>query len=73
MMSEQDHDYVGVHSDAKVIYVRVAQRQTFDQIPLPVVEHDNRAANRGHLLSKTLESKELTVVFQHWLENIDVT
>jgi hypothetical protein len=72
-MTDENHDFVGVHGDAKIVYVLVADRLKFDQIPLPCVEHDNRVAKRGHLLSKTLDADQLMVVFQHWLENIEVT
>jgi hypothetical protein len=72
-LSEQEHDYVDVHGDGRIVYVLVAKREKFDEIPLPAVEHDNRAENRSHLLTKTLDSTELKVVFQHWLDSIDNT
>ena len=68
-----ESDYVGVWRDAKMVYVLVASRGKFDQIPLEVKEHDHRAQNRGHVLSKTCASEGLTIVFQHWLESIDHT
>jgi hypothetical protein len=73
ILSEQEHDYVDVHGDARIVYVLVAKREKFDEIPLPAVEHDNRAENRSHLLTKTLDSTDLKVVFQHWLDSIDHT
>jgi len=73
ILSEQEHDYVDVHGDARIVYVLVAKREKFDEIPLSAVEHDNRAENRSHLLTKTLDSTELKVVFQHWLDSIDHT
>jgi hypothetical protein len=57
--------------EVKVVYVLIAAREKFDQTPLPAMEHRQREANRGHVLSKVSNSMDLKVVFQHWLENID--
>jgi hypothetical protein len=65
LTTERKHDYVGVHGNEKIVYVLVADREKFDQIPLPAVEHDKRVAKRGHLSSKTLDSPDLMVDFQH--------
>jgi hypothetical protein len=67
---KETHDYVGVHGKEKMVYVLIASRAKFDEIPLPVSEHDNRAL--GKVLSKTLESTELWVIFQHWLSDVEM-
>ena len=51
----------------QVVYVLVGDREKFDQIAPPAVEHDNRAANRGHLFSKTLESTDLRVAVNAYI------
>jgi hypothetical protein len=71
MVNEQD--YVGVHADAKTVYVLIASREKFDDIPLPVQERDDRVHGNGLVLSKMLVTPELWVVFQHWLEDLDPT
>jgi hypothetical protein len=70
-MTEQ-HDYVGVHGNAKTVYVLIASRAKFDEIPLPVSEHDHRALGKGHVLSKMIEAPELWVIFQHWIVDVVV-
>jgi hypothetical protein len=39
-MQANENDFLSVVPEAKVVYVLVAAREKFDQIPLPAMEHD---------------------------------
>jgi hypothetical protein len=75
-----NRDSVHVHGDSKIIFVLIADRKKFDDIPLTALEHDNRAEGRGHVLSKSMDGKDnggsentVMMVFQHWLEDSDIS
>jgi hypothetical protein len=67
------HDHVGVHGDAKLVYVIIAERQKFDDIPLSVHYCDDRVHGNGHVLSKVATAPELVVIFQYWLADLALT
>lgn len=54
---------------AGVVYIGVANRADFDKLALPVTDEGENA--NGHVLTKRIgnfDSKEVTVIFQHWVK-----
>ncbi|RKE35250.1 hypothetical protein B0G76_1311 [Paraburkholderia sp. BL23I1N1] len=73
------NDYVGVHGGSNIVFVLVADRRKFDNIPLSVREANKRAAGGGHLLVKSMHGKDaqegsnrISVIFQHWIVSPDL-
>jgi hypothetical protein len=64
------HDYVGPVPGTSVIYVLVAEREKFDRIDRPVIDHSTRKDGQ-RVLTKTvgeLVGNQGVVIFQHWLD-----
>ncbi|RUV98276.1 MAG: hypothetical protein EOR57_05765 [Mesorhizobium sp.] len=63
-------DFIAV-ADKQLVYIGMTNREAFDRIDLPVLDHgDNN--EKGHVLSKKVGnfgSDEVTVVFQYWLKS----
>lgn len=57
-------NFVGVY-EGNLIYVGVADRETFDKIALPMTDHREKGGR--HVLSKSVEQRPVMVIFQHWL------
>lgn len=70
MAEHFDHrpqDYVGT-SVPGLVYVGFANRQAFDRITLPMVDHGEN--DDGHVLTKSLEADGCRVVFQYWIKSL---
>lgn len=62
-------DIVSIHGEHKIMYVVVELRATFDAIQIEETEYDQREEKKGHVLVKRLDNPQMSVVFQHWLED----
>ena len=59
------NDFVGVDTPT-TIYVGIGNRAAFDKIALTATDHGETPEN-GHVISKTVHGKDITVIFQYWL------
>jgi hypothetical protein len=57
--------FVGI-LDPKNVFVLVADRSEFDRLARPVTDLGPRQ-DGGHVLTKTVNEGEMTVIFQHWI------
>lgn len=64
----QPHDFVSVATDdGKLIYIGLKDRAEFDRIALPCTDHGEKET--GHLLSKSLDTDSVWIIFQYWLKS----
>lgn len=64
-------DFIGAAWDGRLVYVGVADRDEFDKIAAPCVDHG--ANESGHVLTKTVGNHgddEVTIIFQYWIKNL---
>lgn len=64
-MSINARDFIGV-STPRWIYIGISDRAAFDRIDRPL-DHAEQAGTQ--VLTKTVEQDEVSVIFQHWLED----
>lgn len=50
------------------VFIGIRSREDFDKIALPCVEVGPN--HKGHVLCKHLESAGVSVVFQHWIQQV---
>ncbi len=60
--------YIGVHPEARHIFVLVSDRADFDKIDLAMFDSGPRE-KKGHVLTKSLTADGQTIVFQFWVED----
>ena len=59
-------DFVWV-ATGKTIYVDVGRRAEFDKIEQPFTDNGEKDGN--HVLVKTVEQGDVTVIFRHWIKH----
>ena len=64
-----DRDSVAI-GDGKLIYLLIAKREEFDRIALPVTDHGEN--DRGHVITKSVNTDGVYIVFQHWLKELTI-
>lgn len=68
MLIRRPLEFVAV-SEPRLVYVGVADREAFDKLDLPLVDH-GESEKSGHVLSKSCDDGRVRIVFQYWLKNV---
>lgn len=66
-MADKD-DFVIVAPEGRLVYVLIADREKFNKLGGPVIDHGDKG-DKGHVLSKSIGNDHLYVVFQHWVKD----